>query len=484
MDQAIRDVIVVGGGVSGLTAAWQLKKAGFDVALLEADQTVGGCMRTERRDGFLLEKGPFNVIVRDPAFQELLTDLADELEVVTASKSARSRYIYRRGRLIRVPTNPVSLAASPLLSLSAKGRLLSGLFFSRRPEQAEYSIEDFAVRRLGRENSDTLVSAVIAGILAGDIRKLSLRACFPSLWRFDRQARSPIAYGLAAGLRRMRTKSDKPRRRWRGLVSIDRGLGALAEVMAKKLGPDLLTGCRIESISISDDGYRLSYRDGGSTDKQLRCRRLVLALPACEAGQLLKPLAAEAAEILATIQSASLVVLNLAFRCEDVAHPMKGFGFLVPHNEPDFPLMGVLWADSAFPHHGTPGHRLIRVFMGGSRTPQATSRSDAELLATATESLHDLLELSGDPTLVDVCRYPAAIPQYYFGHVEKIERLRAITTAIPGLHLIGNYLDGVSINDCVRVAKSVAQEIIRAGKNVTAPAGRQPEPDRVKLQHV
>ena len=475
MDRLIRDVIVVGGGVSGLATAWHLKNAGIDVVLLEAGNAVGGCMLSERREGFLLEKGPFNVIVRDPAFQELLADLSDQVQVITASKSARSRYLYRRGRLLRVPTNPLSFAASPLLSLGAKCRLLFGLLASRRPAQEDCTIEDFAVRRLGKQASDTLVSALIAGIFAGDIGELSLKACFPSLWRFDRLARSPLAYGLAAGLRRMGHRGDKPRRRWRGLVSVDLGLGAFAAAMGKILGPDLFTACRVESVNVGPDGYTLSCRGREDAAGPWRCRRLVLALPAAEAGGLLNPVAPQAAEILGTIQSASLVVLNLAFRRQDVGHPMSGFGFLVPHDEPDFPLMGVLWADSAFPHHAPPDHRLIRVFLGGARTPEAVSRSDAELLATATEALGDLLQLSGDPTLVDMCSYPAALPQYYRGHVEKTERLREAVAAVPGLHLVGNYLDGVSINDCIRLATDVAHTIIRTGEEVGGPVGPYPQ---------
>ncbi|UCG33321.1 MAG: protoporphyrinogen oxidase [Phycisphaerales bacterium] len=460
MDQSPRDVIVVGGGISGLTVAWHLARAGVGVTLLEADHEVGGCMRSEHRDGFLLEKGPFNVIVRDESFEELLTSLSDQVQVVAASKAARARYIYRNGRLIRVPTNPAALVSSPLLSFEAKCRLLRGVLASRRGSDADYTIEDFAVRRLGQEVSDTLVSAAIAGILAGDIRKLSLRACFPSIWSFDRRARSPLAYALGTPFRKK--KGGKRSRRWRGLVSIDRGLGALAEAAGKDLGEGLVTGCRVEALSLRDNGFGLTCVDDGGAARSWSCRRLVMALPAADAGRLLGTHLPEVGSILDSIVSAPLVVLNLAFKAPDVGHPMQGFGFLVPHNEPDFPLMGVLWADSAFPHHGRVGHRLIRVFIGGTRTPEVLSRSDDELLATASGALRELLQITGEPTLVDVCRYPAAIPQYHLGYVEKIERLRAAASSVNGLHLAGNYLEGVSINDCVRLGRRVAREIIDA----------------------
>ena len=461
-DETVRETIVIGAGVSGLSAAWYLKNAGVDVALLEADTAVGGCMRTEQRDGFLLEKGPFNVIIRDPAFEEVLTELSEELTVITADRAARARYLYRKGRLMLVPTGPVGLVTTPLLSFGGKLRLLRGLLASRRARQ-ECTIEDFAVRRCGREVSDTLVSALISGIVAGDIRKLSVNACFPSLTGFDRKARSPLGYGVSKAVRAMFGRGEKRRRRkWRGLVSIDRGLGALSEAMAKPLGEDLTTGCRVETVSIGENGYSLSCRVDGDGERLLRCRRLVVAVSAGEAGRLLSPVIPGAEDILGSIESASLVVLNMAFRAADVGHPLQGFGFLVPHNEPDFPLMGVLWADSAFPHHGKPEHRLVRVFIGGTRTPDVMSRSEGELVATARQGLREHLDITGEPTLVDVCSYPRAIPQYYLGHAGKIERLRAQAAAVPGLHLVGNYLEGVSINDCIRLGKSVAQEIIGA----------------------
>ncbi|MHC4697485.1 MAG: protoporphyrinogen oxidase [Planctomycetota bacterium] len=459
MYESVRDVIVIGGGISGLTAAWHLRRANVDVCLLESNDGVGGCTRTERRDGFLLEKGPFNVMVRDRAFEELLVALSDKVNVVSASKAAHSRYIYRRGRLWKVPSNPIALATAGLLSFGSKCRLLAGLLVSSRAGEVEETIEQVAVRRFGREVTDTMISSVIAGIFAGDIRRLSLRACFPTVARVDGEARSLLGYGLTAPLRSKGKKKEKHRRRWRGLVSIDGGLGALTTAMGNELGESLITGCRIESVHPAEGGYEVIAYSDDDTQRELRCRKLIVATPASEGGRLLATFVPEATEELRAIESSSLVVLNLGFKRGDIGHPLNGFGFLVPHDEPDFPLMGVLFADSMFPHHAPPDHRLIRVFIGGVRDPEAASRSDAELLVTATTSLRDLLQITGEPVLVDPCRYHAAIPQYHLGHVEKTERLRAAVAAHPGLHLIGNYLEGVSLNDCVRFAKRVANEV-------------------------
>ncbi len=474
MINTTRDVVVVGGGISGLTLAWHLHRAGVDVCLLEAQSEVGGCTRTEQRDGFFLEKGPFNVLVRDPAFEELLDGVSDLVKVVTASKAARKRFIYRNGSLMPVPTNPVSLAATPLLTVGGRWALVSGLIASPRGREREETIEQVAVRRFGRDVSDTMISAVVSGVFAGDIRKLSLRACFPAVARVDREARSLIGCGLSKAFRSKAKSNGKPRRRYKGLISVEGGLGALTGVLGSSLGPNLLTNCPVESIREVDEGYEVTLWTDNGTHAPIRCRRLVIASPTAVASRLLACVVPRASEIIDSIESSSLVVLNLGFRREDVGHPMEGYGFLVPHHETAFPLMGVLWADSIFPHHAPEDKRLMRVFIGGAHHPEVVSRTDDDLLATSMDALRNLLAVSGNPVLVDVCRYRAAIPQYYLGHTDKIERLRAIVADKPGLHLAGNYLGGVSLNDCIRASTQLAAELIRE----TVPIGRTSDRQR------
>lgn len=463
-----RDVVVLGGGISGLTVAWELKKAGVDVCLLEKSEQVGGCTRTERRDGFLLEKGPFNVIVRDPSFETLLDDVSDHCRVVSADPDARFRYVYRNGGLHAVPTNPLSMLTTKMLSPTARLRMLRGVVLSKRGGRDEETVEQVASRRVGREATDTLVSAAISGIFSGDISKLSLSACFPSVAKVDQNVRSLVGYGF----RRAFSRKKRPAPRWGGMVSLDGGLGAMTQSLGAKLAGDCSTGARVRSLYHDPGGFTIVY-DRDVEAHAMQARRVVLAVPVQEARHLLGSLLPKAATALLPIESASLAVLNLGYRRGDVGHPLRGFGFLVPRNEPVFGLMGVLWADRIFAHHAPSDQRLLRVFIGGARDPEAIKLSDDQLVERAQREIHDLLNVRGDPTLVDVVRYASAIPQYHLGHRKRVAELRREVKRLPGLFVVGNYLDGVSLNDCVRVAAMCAADVKTDVQRQVAPASCQ-----------
>jgi len=253
-------------------------------------------------------------------------------------------------------------------------------------------------------------------------------------------------------------RNPKLGRKWKGLVSIDRGLGGLCDAIADEIGAGVWKSTRVTCIERTGDNWQLDIDRDGNTER-LACSDVVLTTPAHETARLLAGLTPQVAEELRAVESSSLTVVNLGFRKSDVAHPLDGFGFLVPHNEPDFPLMGTLFADSAFPHHAPADCRLLRVFFGGTRTPDVLSRSADELVRTARSALGDVLGVRGEPVLIDVCPYPNAIPQYYLDHPQRVARIRAGVTPLTGLHLAGNYLDGVSINDCVKLGKQVAIDV-------------------------
>lgn len=456
------EVVVVGGGISGLVTAWRLREAGIDVRLLEAGDEVGGCLRTERRDGFILEKGPFNVLVKDDAFHDLLDASEVDVRQISASEASKARFVLHHGALRAVPTGPGPLIRTKLLSGRAKLRLLRGLLYSRPASNGESSIAEAATRRFGPEVADTFVSSLVAGIFGGDSAQLSLDACFPAAARFDRAARSPLLRGIGMLKARKRARREaeqagiEPRPK-RGLVSFEKGLQSLPEWLAGQLGERVHRSCVVEELWKEGERFALRVRNG-ETSPVITAGRVVLATPLGISRRLADTVAPRVSRALDGTPCASLVVINLAYPSAKVTHPMSGYGFLVPADEPT-PIMGVLWADSAFPHHAPDDQRLIRVFMGGPRDPHACQREDSELIQTVRDSVNALLGIECEPTLVDICRWPNAIPQYHRGHLERLERVEAALNETPGLYMTGNALRGVSINDCVRDGATVADLI-------------------------
>ncbi len=456
------EYVVIGGGVSGLATAWYLRKAGRDVRLLEKNPAVGGCMRTLCREGFLLEQGPFNVLVRDPAFEQLLDDLGDGIEVEPAEPDATMRYLYLGGRLVPLPSGPASLVTSRFLSASGKMRLLAEPICARRPKSDDPTIGDFATRHFGAEFAQNVLGALVTGVFGGDVDRLSLKACFPSIAKLDREHRSLFLHGLSVPFRRI-GKPKKPRPRWKGLINFVGGLGTVSDAIARGLGDVVTTNCEVTSVEHRGDGYCVAYSASG-VSRSLDTRHVVLATPIGQATGFLETMADEPggkiAESLASVESVPLVVLNLGFRREDIGHALKGFGFLVPPKEEGLSFLGVLWASSIFPSHAPPDRHLLRVFVGGAKRPELAQKNDDELVALAMDELRDLLELRGDPVLVNSCRHANAVPQYYPGHTELVRCLRAQLSSIPKLHLVGNYLEGVSINDCVRQARETVEKMV------------------------
>lgn len=464
------DVVVIGAGVSGLAASWRLQSLGADVRLIESTSSVGGVAQTEHRDGFLLEKGPFNVLVRDPGFQALLEDLAAELKVIHPGPSARRRYICRHDELHELSPNPIQFLASRLLSWRGKWRCLAGLILSARSRNEE-SIDAATRRRFGNEFADVITSAAIAGIYAGAPSGLSLSACLPSVSKWDRQTRSPIL-SVIAGMWKRLWKPSAPSRH-RGLISFAGGLGELSNSIAGRLGACVLRNHVVQSIELEPFPVVHCMHEGQPTT--IHASHIVLAVSAPAASRLLARTAPRASQLIQSIKSHSLVVLNMGFRAEDIDDPLDGFGFLVPQCESFDGLLGVLWADSVFPHQAPPGHRLLRVMLGGDRDPGACNLSNDELVERALRLLRKLNAVRNDPVLVDICRYRHAIPQYQLGYAELVRQIDKALSVQPRIGLIGNYLHGVSINDSVAFAIQTADRI---GK--TCLQGKHDEPQAVE----
>ncbi len=431
--------VIIGAGIGGLSRGYALARRGEEVLLLEATDRPGGVIRSERRDGFLIEKGP-NTVRPTPELWALVRELGLEREVQLAD-ARTPRYIEFSGGLHRLPMSPGEFVRTRLLSPGGKLRVFAEPFLSRGDPDQE-SVSEFFRRRLGPEVAERFVEPFVGGIFAAQASELSLAAAFPTLARWE-TVHGSLLRGAVHDRRTAQTSRPKPPR---GLLSFRGGLEALARALATSLGERLQTGTRIEEIAPSHRGWRIRSSRG---DK--KAERLVLATPAGEAARLVRAFAAEAADALSAIPHPALAVLHLAWSLDAIGRNLTGFGHLVIP-QPERRILGAVWSSSLFPDRAPEGQALFTVFLGGSRSPETAALGDQELVPIAAHDLGTTLGIRQEPRVVSITRYASSIPQYVAGHLGRMRVLEEAEAKWPGICFLGNYRGGIAVGDVVRNA--------------------------------
>jgi oxygen-dependent protoporphyrinogen oxidase len=439
--------VIVGGGISGLSLAFELQARGEDVLLLEARARLGGNVHTRQVDGFLLEEGPNAFLGGEPATGALIEQLGLTGRLRPAEPSAKNRFLFRAGKLHAVPSAPPKLLGSSFLPLGARLRLLLEPFSSRGTEEDE-SLADFARRHLGKTATRIAVDAVQSGIHAGDPETLSAWA-FPKLVELERTHRS-LLLGLIREMKKKRAAglSTKPA----VLSTFDRGLQTLIDALVQRLGARARANAKVERVERTATGWRVH---AGET---FDCERLVLACAAETSARLLSPHAPDLSALLGEIPYAGIAVVQLAFPKSALSAPLDGFGFLVPEVE-GRAVMGAIFVSSIFPFRAPSDQELVTCMVGGARHPERVALDDAELQRLASEDLKTAIGLGEPPRALAIFRWPRAIPQYVVGHRARVQKIEQGLAGLPGLFLAGNLLHGVGLNDCVRASAVLAEKL-------------------------
>jgi protoporphyrinogen/coproporphyrinogen III oxidase len=454
-------VLIVGAGISGLACAYYLRKSGIDAQIVESSPRPGGVIRSERRDGFLLELGPQS-FSGTPQLLALCRDLHIENELVEAPHSA-PRFLLINGQLKPAPLSPPAFFASSLFSAKTKWSILRDALGHSAPPYVDESVADFTLRKFSAELLDKLVGPFVSGIYAGDPEKLSLRAAFPQLHEAERSAGSVIR-GM------IRAAKSKPGSKQRPtLQSFKNGNETLIQALTANLGPALRCGVEVTTIQQGGAGFpQLAKAESAepfvvdvkttSGVETIAADRLVLALPTYITAKLLHR---ENTTPIEEIEYAPLAVVSLGYRRQDVGHSLNGFGFLIPRSE-NLRTLGAVWNSSLFPNRAPEGLVLLTSFIGGATDPQAVELSTKEIVSTVHRELAPILSIRSQPTFCNVEIYQRALPQYNIGHTERIATLERESSSLLNLKLVGNYLRGPAIGVCIERAFAVADEI-RAG---------------------
>lgn len=458
------DVVVVGGGVSGLSCALRLHRAGASVLVVERGPEVGGVIRSHPvpEAEALLDHGPQTLRSGDPALLNEFAELGIAGDRVEAGAAGRNRYVLHDGILRPLPLSPGRFLTSPVLPLGGKLRLLAEPLVPTRTGVDE-SVDAFFRRRLGRHVAERLVDPFVSGVYAGDPLQLSMRAVFPGIKEGADGAGSLLRWGLrrARAARRARRAGEGEPRHRPTLFSFREGLGQWPRAVARALGEDrVVTGTWIREVARNGEGWTVSgVRDGASW--RARGETLVLATPAAASAGLLEDDFPAEVRRLRDIPYAPVSTVHLVYRREAVAHPLDGFGALFPSSQGRSAL-GILFISSLFPGRVAPGHVLTTTFVGGARYPERALRTPDRLVELAHREHQELLGVSGAPVLARAITHRSAIPQYEFGHLDRVEAAERLEHSVAGLHLLGAYRGGVSVPDCWKNGRGVADRILEA----------------------
>jgi oxygen-dependent protoporphyrinogen oxidase len=416
-------------------------------------------------DGYLCEAGPDGFLDNAPETLALVEALGLSERLLPSRAEARRRFIFRGGRLHEVPLSPLAFAATGLLSPDAKLRVVAEPDTAPAPRHDE-SILAFAERHIGREAAEILIGSMVSGIFAGDASQLSLRACFPKMHEMERDHGSLFRAMLA---KRRAVRAGNGLGAPAGhLTSFTGGMEDLVRAAAAALGPCVRTAARVTGLQVRHLAPQRP-RLVGAREFSLVCDgrlieadAVVLAGPAHDTADLLRPFAPSAASILSGIQTAPLAVVSLGYDAralEADRGPLNGFGFLVPRSEGTH-ILGALWESSIYEGRAPRGKALLRVMLGGATAPELVDRGCGEIVALATSDLDRTMGLRIAPEFVHVVKHGRGIPQYTMGHASRMARLDAALAGCPGLFLAGNSYRGVSINACIEDAPRLAARIV------------------------
>jgi protoporphyrinogen/coproporphyrinogen III oxidase len=486
------DIVIVGGGITGLSAAFYLERAAraagirIRYTLVERDDRFGGKIQTDTivhdNGAFVVEGGPDSFVAQKPWGVQLARDLGLEGQLMSTQPARHSTYVLLKGRprpmpegmMLIVPTRLLPFARSPILSLSGKLRMALDLVIPPRRDGADETLADFIRRRLGDEALSTLAEPLLAGIHSADPERQSILATFPRFRALEEQhgglirgmlaARPPTTDHRPPTSNHQEPQSSVVSRQSSVVgsspfVTLRGGVGELVRALLERLSGRMIAGRGVAALGYDPTAashplrgrpYRVRLDDGESLDADA----VIVTAPASAAADLVAPFQPELATALRTIRYVTTGTITLAYRRADLGQPLDGFGLVIPRGE-GRRINALTMTSTKFADRAPDGYALVRAFFGGSRTPDVVELDDAALLALVRAELRDILGIAAAPLWSRIYRWPLANPQYDVGHLDRVDALEALLP--PGLYLAGSAYRGVGIPDCVRAGQAAAE---------------------------
>ena len=477
-------IAIIGGGIAGLAAAYELEKAraagaAVEYTLFEERPRLGGSLASEIVGGAVLERGPDSFLTEKPAAAELCRELGLGEELIPSNDAARKTYIVTRNRMVAlpdglmflVPTKLVPTAMTRLFSVRTKIRMGLELLHPPRPSEGDESVAALVERHFGQEAVDRLADPLLSGIYGGDATQLSAQTVLPRLVEMETKYGS-LTRGMLAAHRKMRamakSSSNGANRGAAIFTALRGGMRQLVDAIAARLdGGSVRTATTVSGIEKTAQGWRVAT-GAGSDDFDA----LIMAAPAWIAGELLAPVDAALGSELSGIPYSSSITVNLMYDEAKIGALPEGFGFLVPAVE-GRAMLACTFAHRKFQGRTPPGKAIFRAFLGGMKRDDLLAESDEALVAVVRREMREILGAKTigaevEPEFAQVTRWPRAMAQYAVGHKARMQRVNARLAALRGLRLAGNAYDGIGVPDCIRLGRKAARELAGVPEPVAA----------------
>ncbi|MEK3881702.1 protoporphyrinogen oxidase [Paenibacillus sp. PL2-23] len=466
--EAIDRIVIIGGGISGLSSAFYLQREAerqgrtLQLTIVDGAPALGGKIHTLQRDGFVIEKGPDSFLARKQAMIDLARELGLEDELTATNPAAKKTYILHNrklhamppGLVLGIPTEIKPFVGTSLLSWGGKLRALLDLVLPARPAEGDESLGGFIERRVGTQIMRRIAEPLLAGIYAGDLKKLSLKATFPQFGESECKYGSLIRGMMASRKATAAAASAKARNSTfltfkGGLSTVVRGLEEALSSVERRLG------LQAAAIVKEAEGYSVVLEDG----ERLSADRIVVTTQAFAAVKLLAPLTD--VKELEAIRYVSVANVVMAFDRETFGIDFDGSGFVVPRSE-GLHITACTWTSSKWLHASPRDKVLLRCYVGHSEDQESVRLPDEQLIAAVRKDIHTTMGITAEPMFTEITRLDHSMPQYPVGHIQSMNALRSrLERELPGVWVTGAAFDGVGLPDCVRQGKEAAERLLR-----------------------
>ena len=444
-----RSIVIIGGGLSGLTLGTYIKDGGFNSVILEQSERPGGVLQTREKDGYLLEYGA-NTTSTNLAFDEIISILKLKDQLVEPKADARDRFIVKNNQLKKISPKPKDILFSSLLSPIGKWTLFKEQFVPATVDYQEETVGSFFERRFGKEVVDYIVNPMIGGIYAGDPYQLSMQHVFPKLLDLEQEYGSIIKAVL-------KERDAIPKR---NIVGFKGGMKTLTNAMVNYIGEEnILCGTEATKVTPQENGQFSVQLKQGDYDLEINADVVVFATPSYVTAEFLRPISQELANLM-QMPYPRLGIVHLGFDTNAIPKPIDGFGFLVPEKE-NKSFLGAIANSDFLPNRAPEGKILFTLFVGGTRQEHKLEHNPELFIQHAVNEFKEMMNINTEPELQEFHIWENSIPQFQTGHRSILEGFQFFENNIDNIHILGNFRSGVSVADCIQGAKRAHGKLIK-----------------------